>query len=380
MSGLKNLPRRVVDAIRGFGFKQWFLLILNVMLVVGSAACFWGLGRIGGMLDTLTAAGRFQGQGEVRYAQLACYLPVDGGKSEEDIRSFRQSLESKMSEQSLEAAEGGRLYLDAYFGTSKLTIASENGGSTSVEAVGVGGEFFYFHPLNLRSGSYIKEGDLMDDLVLLDEELAWKLFGGTNLTGMTVTINGAPFVISGVVSRETDFATDKAYTGEGGLYMSFSAMKRLNESATVTGYEVVMPNPIGGFALGMLSDAFPIGTGDIVENSSRYSLPHLWEVIRNFGQRSMRLNGVIYPYWENAARLTEDYAAALLVLAVLLALYPLLTLLVLVIKDIRRVYRFAKVKIPEKVDEAVEKHREERLEKAFEKKEEGKPNGGSEPS
>lgn len=380
MSGLKNLPRRMAEAIRGFGFKQWFLLILNVVLVLGSAACFWGLGRVSGTLDTLTAAGRFQGQGEVRYAQLACYLPVDGGKSEEDIRSFRRSLESKMSEQSLEAAEGGRLYLDAYFGTSKLTIASENGGSTSVEAVGVGGEFFYFHPLNLRSGSYIKEGDLMDDLVLLDEELAWKLFGGTNLTGMTVTINGAPFVISGVVSRETDFATDKAYTGEGGLYMSFSAMKRLNESATVTGYEVVMPNPIGGFAQGMLSETFPIGTGDIVENSSRYSLPHLWEVIKNFGQRSMRLNGVIYPYWENAARLTEDYAAGLLVLAVLLALYPLLTLLVLSIRDIRRAYRFAKVKIPEKVDEAVEKRREERLEKAFEKKEEGKPDGGSEPS
>lgn len=376
----QNPFRRILTAMRGFGFKQWFLLILNVVLVLGSAACFWGLGRVSGTLDTLTAAGRFQGQGEVRYAQLACYLPVDGGKSEEDIRSFRRSLESKMSEQSLEAAEGGRLYLDAYFGTSKLTIASENGGSTSVEAVGVGGEFFYFHPLNLRSGSYIKEGDLMDDLVLLDEELAWKLFGGTNLTGMTVTINGAPFVISGVVSRETDFATDKAYTGEGGLYMSFSAMKRLNESATVTGYEVVMPNPIGGFAQGMLSETFPIGTGDIVENSSRYSLPHLWEVIKNFGQRSMRLNGVIYPYWENAARLTEDYAAGLLVLAVLLALYPLLTLLVLSIRDIRRAYRFAKVKIPEKVDEAVEKRREERLEKAFEKKEEGKPDGGSEPS
>jgi hypothetical protein len=95
----------------------------------------------------------------------------------------------------------------------------------------------------------------------------------------------------------------------------------------------------------------------------------------------MRTNGVIYPYWENAVRLTEDYAALLLTMAVLLALYPLLTALVLIIKDIRRAYRFAKVKIPEKVDEAVEKRREERLEKAFEKKEEeGKPDGGSEPS
>lgn len=378
MSTLKNLPRRILNAIRGFGFKQWFFLILNVVLVLGAVACALGLRRVSGTLDTLTAAGRFQGAGEVRYAQLACYLPVDGGKSEEDIRSFRQSLENKMSEQSLEAAEGGRLYLDAYSGVSQLTIASENGGSTTLKAVGVGGEFFYFHPLRLRSGSYIKEGDLMDDLVLLDEELAWKLFGGTDLAGLTVTINNVPFVVSGVVARETDFATEKAYTGDGGLYMSFSAMRRLDEDATITSYEITMPNPIGGYASGILSDTFPIGTGDIVENSSRYSLPHLWEVIQNFGQRSMRLNGVIYPYWENAVRLTEDYAAGLLLLAVLLALYPLLTALVLGIKEIRRAYRFAKVKIPEKVDEAVEKRREERLEKSFKEKEGS--DGGSEPS
>lgn len=375
-----NLFKRIVTAIKGFGFKQWFLLILNVVLVLGSVGCALGLGRVSGTLDTLTAARRFQGAGEARYAQLACYLPVDDGKTEDDIRSFRQGLESKMTEQSLEAAEGGRLYLDAYYGITNFTVSSENSGGTSVKAVGVGGEFFYFHPLNLRSGSYIKEGDLMDDLVLLDEELAWKLFGGTNLTGLTVTINDVPFVVSGVVSRETDFATEKAYTGDGGLYMSFSAMSRLNENADITAYEVVMPDPITGYAKGMLSDTFPIGTGDIVENSSRYSLLHLWDVIKDFGQRSMRLNGVIYPYWENAVRLTEDYAALLLVLTVLLALYPLLTALVLIIRDIRRAYRFAKAKIPEKVDEAVEKHREERLEKAFEKKEEEKPDGGSEPS
>ena len=376
-----NLFQRIAAAIRGFGFKQWFLLILNVVLVLGSVSCVLGLRRVSGTLDSLTAAPRFQGQGDVRYAQLACYLPVDGGKTEADMRSFRESLENRMTEQSLEAVEGGRLYLDTYYGISTVSISSENSGSSSVKAVGVGGEFFYFHPLYLRSGSYIKEDDLMDDLVLLDEELAWKLFGGTNLAGMTVTINDVPFVVSGVISRETDFATNKAYTGDGGLYMSFSAMSRLNEDAAVTGYEIVMPNPISGYAEGMLSDIFPIGTGDIVENSARYRLLHLWDVIRAFGQRSMRLNGVIYPYWENAARLTEDYAALLLMLAVLLILYPLLTVLVLVIKDVRRAYRFAKAKIPEKVDAAVEKRREERLEKKYEKKEEeGKPDGGSEPS
>ena len=381
MMNRPNIFRRMLSAVKGFGFKQWFFLVLNVLLVGGSIGCLAGLGSVSHALSTLNAAEQFRGQGDTRFAQLACYLPVDDGKTEDDIRSFRQSLEAQLVEQSLEAAEGGRLYIDAYSGTAQVTVGSDNGGNASVKAIGVGGDFFYFHPLRLRAGAYIKSDDLMDDLVVLDEEMAWRLFGGTDLAGMTMTINGEPFVVSGVIARETDFATNKAYTGDGGVFMSFSALNRLVETASITSYEIVMPNPITGFARNITADNFPLGNGDLVENSSRYSLTHLWEVIGAFGQRSMRTNGVIYPYWENAVRLTDDYAALLLTMAVLLALYPLLTALVLIIKDIRRAYRFAKVKIPEKVDEAVEKRREERLEKAFEKKEEeGKPDGGSEPS
>ena len=55
--------------------------------------------------------------------------------------------------------------------------------------------------------------------------------GGTNLAGMPVTINGEHFLIGGVVARETDFATERAYPGDGGVYMSFSAMKRLNDTS-----------------------------------------------------------------------------------------------------------------------------------------------------
>lgn len=364
----RHLFQRMGAAIKNFGFKQWFLLILNIVLVLASAGCAVGLHVVSNTLGDLTAAGRFRGTGETRFAQLACYLPVDGGKTEEDIYSFRRELDSMLIEQSMEAPEGGRLYIDAYNGTASVTVSSENGGNATVKAVGIGGDFFYFHPMTLRGGSYIKGSDLMDDLVVLDEEMAWRLFGGTSLAGLTVFINGEPFVVSGVIARDADFATNKAYTGDGGVFMSFSAMSRLIESSTITGYEIVMPNPITGYAKGVVSETFPVGTGDVVENSSRYNLLHLLEVIQGFGQRSMRTNGVIYPYWENAVRLTEDYAALLLVLAVLFALCPVAFTLVLVIRDIRRAYRFAKVKIPEKVEEAVEKSREERLEKKYEKK------------
>ena len=334
--------------LRGFGFKQWFLLIVNIVLVLASLACALGLRAVGGTLQSLTAARRFQGGGETRFAQTACFLPVDGGKTEDDIRSFRQTLDTKLVEQSLEAPE-------------------------NVKAVGVGGDFFYVHPLPLLSGSYIRSDDLMDDLVVLDEEMAWRLYGSTDLAGMTVYINQKPFVVAGVIARETDFATRKAYTGDGGIFLSYSALSGLDEDAAITCYELVMPDPISGYARGVVTDNFPVGEGDVVENSSRYSLSHLLEVARSFGLRSMRLNGVIYPYWENAARLTEDYAALLLILAVMLALYPLLSALVFAIRETRRAYRFAKVKVPATVEAAVEKRREERLEQKYKKQQAEEP-------
>ena len=63
-----------------------------------------------------------------------------------------------------------------------LTVSTERG-NAQVKVTGVGGDYFRFHPLKLRSGSYLMETDLMKDRVLLDEELAWKLFGGMELTG-----------------------------------------------------------------------------------------------------------------------------------------------------------------------------------------------------
>ena len=361
---MTKLLRRAADRIRAFGFRQWFLLILNVLLVLAVIGALIGLRAVSGALESLTAAEKFRGGGETRFAKLACYLPVGGGKTEDDIYTFRQALDAKLVEQSLEAPEGGSLYIDAYCGALSVNISSENG-SASVEAVGVGGDFFYFHPLKLLGGSYISGSDLMDDLVVLDEEMAWRLFGGTDLAGMAVQINGEPFVVAGVISREDDFASKRAYSGGGGLFLSFSAMLRLSEDARITCYELVMPDPISGYAKSVVSENFPVGSGDVVENSSRYGIVHLLEVIGGFGERSMRTNGVIYPYWENAARLTEDYAALLLVLTVVFALCPMLFLLVNSIRWIRRSYRFVKAKVPETVETAVEKRREERLEQRY---------------
>jgi hypothetical protein len=38
----------------------------------------------------------------------------------------------------------------------------------------------------------------MHDRVVLDEEMAWKLFGAKDVSGLQVTIAGSPYLVAGV--------------------------------------------------------------------------------------------------------------------------------------------------------------------------------------
>lgn len=334
----------------------WLRLGLCLLLCLGAAACSIRSAQIRGTLLGLQTAQRWRGESQERFAQISCYLSVDKPLEEDSIRSFRQTLDQKMVEASLEAPENGSLYADAYSGYADITI-SRDSASAQVRAVGVGGNYFLFHPLTLLSGNYISEDDLMQDQVVLDEETAWQLFGGTNVAGLEVSISGQPFQVAGVISRETDFATKAAYTEGSGIYMSFSKLHELTD-AGILWYEVVMPDPIDGFALGVVKDNFSLGSGDVVDNTRRYDSDQLLKVATSFGHRSMRLNGVLYPYWENAARLTEDDLALLLVLELLLLFYPAVEASILLVRWVILGWRKLKKALPAWVDKKEQEKRE----------------------
>jgi hypothetical protein len=173
----------------------------------------------------------------------------------------------------------------------------------------------------------------MKDRVVLDEELAWRLFGAVRLEGFEVLIGGRPFVVSGVISREKDFASSKAYTYGAGLFMSFEALNDMSDGmADIKSYEIVMPDPITGFALSTVTDFFSGSDVHIVENSARFSLSNTFSGIRSFGERGMRPDAIAYPYWENAARYMEDWLALLLALTLLFVLFPIVCFVIYTVK------------------------------------------------
>ena len=300
---------------------------------------------LGGTLAAQKTAERWKGESDLSFSQVSCFIPVDEKISLEQIYAFRTELVKKLEEAAFEDKDTSSLFADAWSTTGRAAV-STGLGKGEAAVIAVGGRFFDFHPIRLISGSYITEKDLMKDRVLLDEELAWLLFGGTELEGLEMRIEGVPFVVAGVIEREQDFASKKAYTAGMGLYMSYEAYSELKAGSDATAgqpadagascYEFVMAQPVDGYALSLAKDKFPIGHGEILENTNRYGFVRMLKLVGQFGSRSMQTLGVAYPYWENAARCTEDWYGLCLFLAIFFAVLPVVLTAVTIVRYIKR--------------------------------------------
>lgn len=337
--------------------KVVLLALSNAVLILLFFICIARFNSLAGMLLSQQMAERWTGSSDINFAQISCFLPNGSEVVDTDIFRFRSDLERKLTENSIDAPEGGKLWTDAYSALGKINITGPRA-SASMDAIGVGGDYFAFHPLRLRSGVYIGGGDLMLDRVVLDVEAAWKLFGAVEVAGMEVKIGGLPYIVAGVVERESDFASELAYPENGGLYVSLDTLRKQGGSGPVC-YEIVLPNPISGFAERLVGETFPV-KGEVIENTGRFSLRGTWGVMREYGKRSMRVGNTPYPYWENAARAVEDHLALTLALAVMSALFPLICLVVITVRAIKKLYAKLRAWLREKAGDTYEKIRTSR--------------------
>ncbi|MDE6598790.1 MAG: hypothetical protein K2K34_01760, partial [Oscillospiraceae bacterium] len=118
--------------------------------------------------------------------------------------------------------------------------------------------------------------------------------------------------------------------------------------AVFTCYEACLPNQVTGQGKQIITEAFSAREDDpalrIVENSVRYRLKNRLEIIADFGMRSVVDGSVVYPFWENAARITEDKSALLLALQTVFLIFPICTaayLLHLLVKNRKKLFEKA---------------------------------------
>lgn len=268
-------------------------------------------------------------------AQISCFFSPYLNLEPDQIREFEMQLQNKLTQDSIKSPSNNpnaRILVDTYSSGGQITVKSGKK-SVTCNAMGVGGDFFLFHPMQLITGSYFSDSDLMQDHVILDANAAWQLFGSSDVAGMTVDIGGIPHIVSGVID-----ITEKRLDKEAGLdgtmiYVPFNTLREYGTAYGMSHYEIVMPSPIQGYALQEVSKLFPAGEQDrvIVENTQKFSLLSNLKVLAAFGTRSMNGKAIIYPFWENLARGYEDIAAVLTFLLILFFIYPVCLIVILIV-------------------------------------------------
>ena len=352
--------------------------LIKVSIFAGCIIVFLILSAISGSLaadlPSQNAVTRYAPKGG--YAQASAFIKPENAISVETMLMFDYQLTHELEERAFEEEEGGgRSYIYAYSApVGELRLRSSRASATAT-ATAVGGDFFIFHPYKLLSGSYFGGDDENGDGVMLDADTAWTLFGSSNVAGMEVEINDRAYPVRGVIQREKgSFAKTSGdeksmifvsfgvvNSGSNDMYdfSDFGMMDTMSSSGTgATCFEMLMKNPVKHFVPDVLTkvlkDSFALKDEDfeVVENSSRFSFVSELNVLKNFGNRSMKMVSIVYPGWENRARAYEDVLSVLLLFRLLLLIYPIvfavkygIIIIKLLHKKIKSVINNAKNKI-----------------------------------
>ena len=273
-------------------------------------------------------------------------------KEPADGTSEGETPESGDSAVSGEDEGEGRLWIDAYSADAECTLQSKATDITpekqaSITVTGVGGDYYLFHPFRVLYGAFLSEGTLDPRKIVLDKELAFKLFGTYNTVGSTVYINDREYTVVGVVEqadtkidRETSGALMHAYVPFDELaYLAAGEIKETADAAAspagssagtsaaetsgfadgnpdssviaVTCYEVVLPDRIEGISRQYLEDAMETAGKTaknflIVENTGRFSFLRLYDTVFPVGETGLERLRYNLPFWELSAEMAES--------------------------------------------------------------------------
>ena len=196
----------------------------------------------------------------------------------EVIKGF-EKMSVMVSFDSEDGVPANLLYCYAAFDT--LTLSSDIRKETTFDAIGVGGDFFRFHPLQMDNGCYFDDDNIMSDYVILDEEAAWALFGSMDVSGMKVHLGDKALYVAGVYKRGQSDVENLAYGNtDPKVFVNYSTMAENNKDVNITVYELLAPNPIPHAAYRVLNDIkiFDTDTYKILENSNRFSYVHYFDL------------------------------------------------------------------------------------------------------
>ena len=175
MSKLEKIRNKFIKKLRSIKLRSviYFVIIFALILIIMGINVYKGL-----LLDTLydQSAGERWSSDETRYGQVSIFFSEESGISQDKITEYEYNLNKGLiadgyQEADASKADGTALWDDCFSAMGSITVSKDRR-SVDAVAIGIGGNFFDFHPMTLVSGNYIPGNTVMKDYVIVDEELA----------------------------------------------------------------------------------------------------------------------------------------------------------------------------------------------------------------
>lgn len=264
-------------------------------------------------VNFIGAGERWSASGEP-YAVISLYTEDGSAMSKDQVESYASSMDAALLSASVEGAENGRVWTYAY-STDVLRSVTGPKSSANAAITACGGDFFVFHPLNFIYGTSFLNDASIPNGVVIDENLAWKIFGAIDVVGMDMSVGDVTLTVVGITAAERSSEPyEYTYGDTPRIYMNYSAYYKINgQAADITTYEVTLPNPVKSFAMNIFKTAVTVNedTTSLSETSARYGVANRFENMKQLKYSWVRGDKVSYPYWENEARMI-DYTCAII--------------------------------------------------------------------
>ncbi len=276
---------------------------------------------ISGTIGFLDAGERWSASGD-RFAVITLYTEDGTALSSDQVKSWVRSIDAKLLESSVAPKENARSWTYTYAAEETMPVHGPKDKATA-EVIAAGGDFFVFHPQEFVYGAAFLNDESNPDGVVIDEDLAWKIFGATDIVGMEMTVNEVPFIVAGVSRRASDKGIYNYTYGERPrMYMSYAGYVKLRgDENRITMFETALPNSVRGFARNIFNGAVTANeeTMAVAEATDRFSVINRYNNMKILKYSWIRENKIEYPYWENEAKVADYRCAILMIFEVVLA-------------------------------------------------------------
>ncbi|MBD5465554.1 MAG: ABC transporter permease [Lachnospiraceae bacterium] len=256
-------------------------------------------------------------------------------KSEMD-RSHIMELRNKLTVQlrnspSVEMDQQKTVFLDAYEGGDTLQISYQNA-FLLVNASFVGGNYFDFHSMSFLKGNKFSEEDLIRDKAVISESLSFALFGSSDSVGKTIWVNEKGIVVCGVIADKRGRWEKLANPDAKKIYLPYGLMEQLGCSTALTSYEILLPEPLEGFAEKTVEEVLSVNRYDreaslrekeisIIEETNRFRFPALLKTGMQLNRRTMKTVPIVFPDWENEKVIVENQLLFIYVLRIIIGIW-----------------------------------------------------------